>query len=42
MQQAIEVYLNEHFHLLMKYNHQVFRFDYIEMKENRKEERPTA
>lgn len=40
MQQAIEVYLNEHFHLLMKYNHQVFRFDYIERKTGKRKGRP--
>ena len=40
MQQAIEVYLNERFHLQMKYNHQVFRFDYIERKTGMRKGRP--
>ena len=40
MQQAIEVYLNESFHLQMKYNHQVFRFDYIERKTGMRKGRP--
>lgn len=40
MQQAIEEYLNNRFHLLMKYNHQVFRFDYIERKTELRKGRP--
>lgn len=40
MQQEIERCLNEKFHLLMKYNHQVFRFDYIERKTGLRKGRP--
>lgn len=40
MQQAIEKYLNERFKLLMKYNHQVFRFDYTERKTGERKGRP--
>lgn len=40
MQQEIEQCLNEKFHLLMKYNHQVFRFDYIERKTGERKGRP--
>lgn len=40
MQQAIEKRLNEKYNLLMKYNHQVFRFDYIERKTGLRKGRP--
>lgn len=40
MQQAIEECLNSEFKLLMKYNHQVFRFDYIERKTGERKGRP--
>lgn len=40
MQQEIEKCLNERFNLLMKYNHQVFRFDYIERKTGERKGRP--
>lgn len=40
MQEAIEKCLNEKFNLLMKYNHQVFRFDYIERKTGLRKGRP--
>lgn len=36
----IEKYLNERLHLKMKYNHQVFRFDYIDRKSKERKGRP--
>lgn len=40
MRQEIEKYLNEQLKLKMKYNHQVFRFDYIEKKSGMRKGRP--
>lgn len=40
MQETIEKYLNENFNLQMKYNYQVFRFDYIERKTGEHKGRP--
>lgn len=40
MQQEIEKYLNQMLNLKMKYNHQVFRFDFIEKKSGIQKGRP--